>query len=181
MEAAQAGMLLARYPLRFHSVIAMLSRGMQLVTLNKFSQAFSSYLLPMQHECQKASCSVELQLHTDRMCTTFFVECVLVQRQDQVFAANLERHPYSSYVQSLYGSCKLWSASCRGSFWGSLRAGVQPMFHSTHLNTYAETINQAVDDLAVNLDKIAEAGEEVDIFRQLGRMTMQVIGAAAFG
>ena len=55
------------------------------------------------------------------------------------------------------------------------------MFHSTHLNTYAETINQAVDNLAVNLDKIAEAGEEVDIFRQLGRMTMQVIGAAAFG
>ena len=55
------------------------------------------------------------------------------------------------------------------------------MFHSTHLNTYAETINQAVDDLTVNLDKIAEAGEEVDIFRQLGRMTMQVIGAAAFG
>ena len=55
------------------------------------------------------------------------------------------------------------------------------MFHSTHLTTYAETINQAVDDLAVNLDKIAEAGEEVDIFRQLGRLTMQVIGAAAFG
>ena len=55
------------------------------------------------------------------------------------------------------------------------------MFHSTHLNAYSETINQAVDDLTVNLDKIAEAGEEVDIFRQLGRMTMQVIGAAAFG
>lgn len=55
------------------------------------------------------------------------------------------------------------------------------MFHSTHLHTYADTINQAVDDLAVNLDRIAEAGEEVDIFRQLGRMTMQVIGAAAFG
>ena len=74
-----------------------------------------------------------------------------------------------------------WTAPCRGSFWGSLRAAVQPMFHSTHLNAYSETINQAVDDLAVNLDKIAKAGEEVDIFRQLGRMTMQVIGAAAFG
>ncbi|KAL3139154.1 hypothetical protein ABBQ32_005938 [Trebouxia sp. C0010 RCD-2024] len=71
--------------------------------------------------------------------------------------------------------------SARGSFWGSLRAGVQPMFHSTHLTAYADTINQAVDDFAVNLDKIAEAGEEVDMFRQLGRLTMQVIGAAAFG
>ena len=83
---------------------------------------------------------------------------------------------FSYLMPSVY-----WTASCRGSFWGSLRAGVQPMFHSTHLNAYSETINQAVDDLAVNLDKIAEAGEEVDIFRQLGRMTMQVIGAAAFG
>ncbi|KAL3139153.1 hypothetical protein ABBQ32_005937 [Trebouxia sp. C0010 RCD-2024] len=88
--------------------------------------------------------------------------------------------------RSLFSGPRLEAAQAgmllaRGSFWGSLRAGVQPMFHSTHLTTYAETINQAVDDLAVNLDKIAEAGEEVDIFRQLGRLTMQVIGAAAFG
>ena len=55
------------------------------------------------------------------------------------------------------------------------------MFHSHHLVSYAETINQAVDDFIVNLDQIAESGEEVDMFRQLGRMTMQVIGAAAFG
>ncbi len=55
------------------------------------------------------------------------------------------------------------------------------MFHSHHLATYGETINQAVDNLSVNLDKIAESGEQVDMFRQLGRMTMQVIGAAAFG
>lgn len=68
-----------------------------------------------------------------------------------------------------------------GSFWGSLRAGVQPMFHSNHLATYAETINKAVDDSIANLDKFAESGEQVDMFRQLGRMTMQVIGAAAFG
>ena len=70
---------------------------------------------------------------------------------------------------------------CSGSFWGSLRAGVQPMFHSNHLATYAETINKAVDDSIANLDKFAESGEQVDMFRQLGRMTMQVIGAAAFG
>ena len=55
------------------------------------------------------------------------------------------------------------------------------MFHSHHLATYAETINQAVDDVIMNLDQLAESGEQVDMFRQLGRMTMQVIGAAAFG
>lgn len=55
------------------------------------------------------------------------------------------------------------------------------MFHSKHLHTYAETINQAVDDFAVNLDRFAESGQQVDMHRQLGRMTMQVIGNAAFG
>lgn len=55
------------------------------------------------------------------------------------------------------------------------------MFHSTHLNTYAGTINKALDDFTVNLDGFAKSGEQVDMFRQLGRMTMQVIGAAAFG
>ena len=55
------------------------------------------------------------------------------------------------------------------------------MFHSTHLNTYAGTINKALDDFTVNLDGFAQSGEQVDMFRQLGRMTMQVIGAAAFG
>lgn len=72
-------------------------------------------------------------------------------------------------------------SDCRGSFWGSLRAGVQPMFHSSHLDTYAGTINKALDDFSVNLDGFAKTGDQVDIFRQLGRMTMQVIGAAAFG
>ena len=33
----------------------------------------------------------------------------------------------------------------------------------------------------VHLDKFAESSEEVDMLRQLGRMTMQVIGNAAFG
>lgn len=55
------------------------------------------------------------------------------------------------------------------------------MFHSSHLDTYAGTINKALDDFSVNLDAFAKSGEQVDMFRQLGRMTMQVIGAAAFG
>ena len=55
------------------------------------------------------------------------------------------------------------------------------MFHTKHLIGYADTINQAVDDLGVHLDKAAETGQEVDMLRQLGGMTMQVIGAAAFG
>ena len=55
------------------------------------------------------------------------------------------------------------------------------MFHTKHLHNYAHTINQALDDFAVHLDRFAESGEEVDMHQLLGRVTMQVIGNAAFG
>ena len=131
-----------------------------------------------QNKHRKAGYNVELQPHTDSMYSNLFAVHVSMHCPDHMSTSNIEVVNASLHSVTI---CEQWSASCRGSFWGSLRAGVQPMFHSTHLNTYTETINQAVDDLAVNLDKVAEAGEEVDIFRQLGRMTMQVIGAAAFG
>ena len=69
----------------------------------------------------------------------------------------------------------------RGALWSSLRAAVQPMFHSNHLEAYASTINQAVSALMLNLDEAVELGQQVDIYRHFGRVTMQVIGAAAFG
>ena len=55
------------------------------------------------------------------------------------------------------------------------------MFHSSHLQEYGNTINTAVDALIVNLDQLAGTGKQTDIYRHLGRLTMQVIGAAAFG
>ena len=58
---------------------------------------------------------------------------------------------------------------------------MQPMFHNVHLAAYAEVINQAATDLIDNLQPFAESGEQVDMHQQLGRMTMHVIGGAAFG
>lgn len=55
------------------------------------------------------------------------------------------------------------------------------MFHNNNLKEYAGIINQAVDDLINNLRAAAKTGEQVDMHEQLGRLTMQVIGAAAFG
>lgn len=55
------------------------------------------------------------------------------------------------------------------------------MFHSNHLSQYASTINSAVDGLIGTLTAIAKSGKDVDIMQQLGQMTMQVTGAAAFG
>ncbi len=70
---------------------------------------------------------------------------------------------------------------CRGSYWGSLRAAAQPMFHNNNLAAYAGVINQAVNDLISNLQSAAKTGEQIDMHQQLGRMTMQVVGEAAFG
>ena len=79
-------------------------------------------------------------------------------------------------------SCtRAYCGACRGAKWGSLRAAVQPMFHTKCLQTYAGTINSAVDALMTNLDQYAQTGEQTDIYRHLGRLTMQVISAAAFG
>ena len=55
------------------------------------------------------------------------------------------------------------------------------MFHNSNLTEYAGIINQAVDGLINNLRAAAKTGERLDMHRQLGRLTMQVIGAAAFG
>lgn len=55
------------------------------------------------------------------------------------------------------------------------------MFHSTSLEGYASTINKAVDALIANLGQLAKSGEQVDLNDHIGRLTMQVIGAVAFG
>lgn len=69
----------------------------------------------------------------------------------------------------------------RGPLWASLRHGVQPMFHTKPLTAYAKTINEAVDQLLDNLNSVAESSSEVNIVQQMSQLTMQVIGAAAFG
>ena len=55
------------------------------------------------------------------------------------------------------------------------------MFHSHNLAAYASTINRAVEQLIANLKVAASEGRQVDILQQLGQMTLQVTGAAAFG
>ena len=74
-----------------------------------------------------------------------------------------------------------WLPQCWSPLCGSLRAGAQPMFHSHNLAAYASTINRAVEQLIANLKVAASEGRQVDILQQLGQMTLQVTGAAAFG
>ena len=55
------------------------------------------------------------------------------------------------------------------------------MFHTHNLSAYAYTINRSVEQLIANLKLAASSGTEVNIMQQLGQMTLQVTGAAAFG
>ncbi|DBB12325.1 TPA: hypothetical protein ACH3X3_006414 [Trebouxia sp. C0006] len=124
----------------------------------------------------------------------FFVRRPVVVTTDPVLARQITVKDFSNFHDrfipnlgsSLHSGHRRESehasmAAARGPYWGSLRAGAQPMFHNDNLKEYAGTINQAVDDLINNLRVVAKTGEQVDMHGQLGRLTMQVIGAAAFG
>ena len=69
----------------------------------------------------------------------------------------------------------------RGGLWSSLRGGAAPLFHTQALTSYAGTINKAVDQLLTKLTTFAETGEEVNISKLLGGVTMDVIGQVALG
>lgn len=84
-------------------------------------------------------------------------------------------------AQPLFHTPKAYVCVCRSPLWGSLRAGAQPLFHHQSLTAYSSIINKSVDRLIANLQAAAAAGKQVDILQQLGQMTMQVTGAAAFG
>ncbi|DBA69441.1 TPA: hypothetical protein ACH3X2_012787 [Trebouxia sp. C0005] len=125
---------------------------------------------------------------------TFFVRQPVVVTTDPALARQITVKDFSNFHDrfipnldnSLHSGFRRESEQsgmgvARGAYWGSLRAGAQPMFHNDNLKEYAGIINQAVDDLINNLRAAAKTGEQVDMHGQLGRLTMQIIGAAAFG
>lgn len=67
----------------------------------------------------------------------------------------------------------------RGGYWGSLRAALNPLFHTSALHSYSPIINDSATHLLERLDGVEEG--PLDIHALLGRMTMQVIGRTAFG
>ncbi|EIE20794.1 cytochrome P450 [Coccomyxa subellipsoidea C-169] len=63
----------------------------------------------------------------------------------------------------------------------SLRNAWQPAFFSESLNGYANLMNSGADRLIKRLGKAAAKGQEVNIWRMLGDLTMDVVGTASFG
>ncbi len=72
-------------------------------------------------------------------------------------------------------------APARGGYWASLRAAMQPLFHTAALHSYTPIMNNSAEQLADNLGPASKSGEPVELHGLLGRLTMDVIGQAAFG
>lgn len=69
----------------------------------------------------------------------------------------------------------------RGRYWASLRAALQPVFHTTALRSYSTIMRAQVDRLVKELDPIAGTGEIVDVHDLIGRMTLATISETVFG
>ncbi len=66
-------------------------------------------------------------------------------------------------------------------FHRSIRNAWNPAFFSQSLEGYADLMNEGAEGLLRRLAKSAAKGEEIDIWRTLGDMTMAVVGSASFG
>ncbi|KAL3142384.1 hypothetical protein ABBQ38_002720 [Trebouxia sp. C0009 RCD-2024] len=70
--------------------------------------------------------------------------------------------------------------AAKGRYWTGLRAACEPVFHSDKLQSYVPITNMAMTSLIQKLDAVQAEGP-VEINLALAGMTMDVIGASAFG
>jgi len=62
-----------------------------------------------------------------------------------------------------------------------LRAAWQPAFHAHSLQRYSALMHASAERLVGRLGAAADGGEVVDIWRELGKMTLEVVGQTAYG
>jgi cytochrome P450 len=62
-----------------------------------------------------------------------------------------------------------------------MRAAWQPVFHSASLAQYAAPMRDGAERLMARLAQAEKEQKEVNIWRLLGDMTMDVVGTTAFG
>ncbi len=76
---------------------------------------------------------------------------------------------------------KVLSLSRSKDFHRSAKASWLPVFNSASLEISSKEMNVGADRLAAILSRAANEGRELNIWRQFGHMTMDVVGSAAFG
>jgi hypothetical protein len=65
--------------------------------------------------------------------------------------------------------------TCRDEEWRTLRLAWQPAFQSGSLEGYCDLMDSCATQLAERLKKLGESGQVVEMWRELGRMTLQVV------
>lgn len=71
--------------------------------------------------------------------------------------------------------------TCSAAFHRAAKNSWLPVFNSASLEISSKEMNVGADRLASILSKAAQENRELNIWRQFGHMTMDVVGSAAFG
>ncbi|KAF8072691.1 AL21 [Scenedesmus sp. PABB004] len=71
--------------------------------------------------------------------------------------------------------------AARDEAWRTLRLAWQPAFQSGSLEGYAALMDSSAAALAARLRELGEGGRPVEVWRELGRMTLAVVGSTAYG
>jgi cytochrome P450 len=68
-----------------------------------------------------------------------------------------------------------------GSFWLRQRRLAQPAFHRTRIQAMGAQMTRAAVETAERWESLLASGEEVSMFAEMSRLTLQVVGEALFG
>ena len=71
--------------------------------------------------------------------------------------------------------------ACSGEKWKLTRNAWQPFFSHGSIARSSGLMAESAGRLCRQLGSAAEEGREVDLWRELGKMTMDVVGTTAFG
>lgn len=69
----------------------------------------------------------------------------------------------------------------RDNYWRTLRNAWTPAFAPSSLEGYMKAMNESATKLRARLLALAKEGQPVDIWRELGNMTLQAVGTSAYG
>ena len=68
-----------------------------------------------------------------------------------------------------------------GDLWLSQRKLIQPIFHRTMLRNHVPTMARCVDEMLLRWDRACAAGQTIDIYAEMARLTHHIVGLTLFG
>lgn len=75
----------------------------------------------------------------------------------------------------------LFPCTPSGAAWRQLRTAWTPAFSPVALESYSSVMNEGAELLCERLSAAAASGEQIELFRELMAMTLEVVGQAAYG